>query len=181
MQKKIIITGGPSTGKSSIINELKSNGLTCIDEVSREVILEAREKGVEHLFITSPILFSKILLEKRIQQYQDAEKNKSRSIFFDRSIIDIVAYLNFAKTKHTIDFDTCLKDKKYDLVFICPPWKEIHKTDNERYESFEEAKLVHAELILCYESYGYTTIEIPKGNIKERTQFITNYLSLKKL
>ena len=40
-----------------------------MEEISREVILEARKKGIEHLFVSSPILFSEILLEKRIQQF----------------------------------------------------------------------------------------------------------------
>ena len=31
--KKVIISGGPGTGKSSIINELKNRGYLCFDEV----------------------------------------------------------------------------------------------------------------------------------------------------
>ena len=77
MPKKIIITGGPSTGKTSIIEELKKEGHQCMDEVSREVILEARKKGIENLFLTSPIYFSEILLKKRIQQYFDADNEAS--------------------------------------------------------------------------------------------------------
>ena len=172
MQKKIIITGGPSTGKSSIIKALVKKGYPCMEEISREVILEAREKGVEHLFVSSPILFSEILLEKRIQQFFDAEKTATENIFFDRSVIDIIAYLNFANSNHTIDFENFLSKNKYNLVFICPPWKEIHTIDNERYESFEEAKKIHNELVKSYQKEGYSVIEIPFGSIDDRTDFI---------
>lgn len=177
MQKKIIITGGPSTGKSSLINNLKDRGHHCMDEISREVILEAREKGIDHLFISSPILFSEILLKKRVAQFYQAEKQTEDLVFFDRGIIDIEAYLNFSKTKHTINFNSILKDIKYDHVFVCPPWKEIHQTDNERYESFEEATEIHNKLIESYLKEGYAVIEIPFETIEKRTDFILNEVS----
>ncbi|MEO6346815.1 MAG: AAA family ATPase, partial [Aquaticitalea sp.] len=67
--KKIVITGGPGTGKSSIINELKARGHVCFDEISRQVTLEAREKGIEQLFLTEPLLFSELLLKGRLKQF----------------------------------------------------------------------------------------------------------------
>ncbi|MEI6866455.1 ATP-binding protein [Flavicella sp.] len=177
MPEKIIITGGPSTGKSSLINNLKNKGFRCMDEISRAVILEARKKGIEHLFISSPILFSEILLEKRIEQFKLAEKEIQGPVFFDRGIIDIIAYLNFSKTKHSIDFNSLLKNIRYNQVFICPPWEIIHKTDNERYESFEDAKKTHNQLLESYRKEGYSVIEIPAGTIDERTEFIINKAS----
>ena len=65
MQQKIVITGGPSTGKSTLIKELTKQNYTCFEEISREVIVEARSQGIEHLFLSSPIAFSEILLKKR--------------------------------------------------------------------------------------------------------------------
>ena len=177
MPKKIIITGGPSTGKTSIIEELKKEGHQCMDEVSREVILEARKKGIEHLFLKSPIHFSEILLKKRVQQYFDADKTETTHVFFDRGIIDIIAYLKFSKTTHNIKFQEALYNMKFDYVFICPPWEEIHTTDNERYESFEEAIKIHNDLVACYKREGYSVIEIPKGTVKERYNFILNKIS----
>lgn len=177
MQKKIVITGGPSTGKSTLISSLSSESYYCLEEVSREVILEAREKGIEHLFQSSPILFSEILLDKRIEQYKTAENSNQEIIFFDRSIIDIIAYLDFSSTQHTINFDATLKNIQYDKIFICPPWSKIHKTDNERYESFEESQKIHNNLVQSYTEKGYTITEIPFGTIKERTKFILDTIN----
>ena len=44
MIKRIIITGGPSSGKTSIIDALKDEGYSCFDEVSREIIQEMNIK-----------------------------------------------------------------------------------------------------------------------------------------
>ncbi|HEX5742987.1 MAG TPA: AAA family ATPase, partial [Flavobacteriaceae bacterium] len=37
MQNKIVITGGPGTGKSTLINELIKRGYNCLEEISRDI------------------------------------------------------------------------------------------------------------------------------------------------
>ena len=66
MQQKIVITGGPGTGKSTIIDELINRNFTCMTEISREITLNARKNGTEQLFLTKPLLFSELLLEGQI-------------------------------------------------------------------------------------------------------------------
>lgn len=172
MQKKVIITGGPSTGKSTIIGALQEKGYSCQEEISRELVLEARKKGIEQIFLTSPILFSEKLLEKRTKQYYDACKLDEEVVFFDRGILDILAYLDFADTPHNFEFKKVMDGLKIDQVFITPPWQEIHKTDNERYESFEEAKEIHTHLINSYKKFGFKPVEIPIGTVEDRVAFI---------
>ena len=58
MQQKIVLIGGPGTGKTTIINELIKRDFCCMPEVSRAVILKAKKQGVEQLFLTEPLLFS---------------------------------------------------------------------------------------------------------------------------
>ena len=61
-----MVTGGPGTGKSSLIHELKQRGHCCLDEISRQVTLEARKNGIEQLFLTQPLAFSELLLKGRL-------------------------------------------------------------------------------------------------------------------
>ena len=65
MQKKIVLIGGPGTGKSSVLKQLKSSGFCCMEEISRQITIRAQEEGVEQLFLTEPILFSKLLHKGR--------------------------------------------------------------------------------------------------------------------
>jgi len=67
-KRKIVITGGPSTGKSTVVDELKNRNFNCFDEVSRDIIKEAKQQGIEQLFLTDPLLFSQKLLEGRVKQ-----------------------------------------------------------------------------------------------------------------
>ena len=41
MMNRILITGGPGTGKTSLINELKRNGYNCSDRKERNKMAKA--------------------------------------------------------------------------------------------------------------------------------------------
>lgn len=172
MQKKIVLTGGPSTGKSTVIEELEKRAFTCMKEVSREVIIDAQKKGIEQLFLTQPLLFSEMLLKGRINQFLDAEKMTSELIFFDRGIPDIHAYMNYIGIDYPKSYHLKSNFYKYDTVFLMPPWKDIYITDNERYESFEQALAIHNHLERVYKKLDYNVIEVPFGTINERVDFI---------
>jgi predicted ATPase len=176
MQKKIVLIGGPGTGKSSVLDELERRGFICMSEISREITLEARKKGIEQLFLKEPILFSKLLLEGREKQYIDAITHKNDFIFFDRGIPDIHAYMDFTKKDYPDLFKVKSVKFKYDHVFLFKPWKEIFTSDNERYESFEESIIIDTYLQKSYRELNYTIIEVPFDTIEKRTDFILNQL-----
>jgi len=172
--RKIVITGGPSTGKSTVIDELKNRNFLCFDEVSREIIREAKENGIEQLFIEDPYLFSKKLLEGRVKQHQEADKITDKEIvFFDRGIPDVNAYLKFVKQEIPKEFDEITKKHPYDrIVFIMPPWEEIFTGDEERYESFNQSQLIHNKLVNYYKELGYYLIFVPFGSVNKRVDYI---------
>ncbi|MDG1040149.1 MAG: ATP-binding protein [Polaribacter sp.] len=172
MQQKIVLIGGPGTGKSSILNALTKKGFSCKEEISREVILEAQKKGIDQLFLKDPLLFSNLLLEGREQQFLDAENSKEKLVFFDRGIPDVHAYLEFFNTKYPSHFIEKSKSYLYTKVFMLPPWKEIYTSDNERYESFEEAVKIHYHLKKTYQEIGYKIGSVPFGTVIERTNYI---------
>ena len=176
MQKKIVITGGPGTGKTTLINELINRGYSCMEEISRQVTLQAQKDGIEQLFLEKPLLFSELLLGGRVKQFHDANTNDSDFIFFDRGIPDVFAYMNYMGSEYPSLFVEKSNDYKYDQVFIMPPWEEIYITDNERYESFEQALAIYNHLKKGYQSVGYQVIEIPKGTIEFRLKFLLDHI-----
>ena len=176
MQQKIVFIGGPSTGKTAVLNELVKQHYFCMPEISRKVILKAKKQGIDQLFLTEPLLFSKMLLEGREQQFLNAEKTEHNIVFFDRGIPEIYAYMNYLKTTYPSIFIEKSKAYRYDKVYLFSPWKEIYTSDNERYETFEESVLINQFLIEVYKELGYTIIEVPFGAVKDRTNFIINSL-----
>lgn len=173
-----MITGGPGTGKSTIINELIKRDYACMEEISRQVTLNAQKEGIAQLFLTKPLLFSKLLLKGRIEQFKASEKMDSKTVFFDRGIPDVLAYMDYIGDAYPDDFVSQAKNFTYDTVFILKPWKAIYKSDNERYESFSEAEKIYGHLLKTYQNYNYLPINVPFGTVEERTNFILNTLGL---
>ena len=172
MHQKIVITGGPGTGKTMVINELLKRGYSCQIEISREVTLRAREDGIEQLFLTQPLLFSELLLEGRVKQFLDGETTESDFVFFDRGIPDVHSYLEYLKTDYPKKYIELSHKHQYDTVFLMPPWEEIYTSDNERYENYEQSVQIYQSIKEVYTQLGYTIIEVPTGTITDRTDFI---------
>ena len=174
--KKIVITGAPGTGKSTIILELEKMGYSCMHEISREVTLEARRLGTEQLFLTEPLLFSDKLLKGRINQFGKSDTTDDELIFFDRGIPDVQAYLNYISLDYPEEYIKYGKKYRYDFVFLMPPWEDIYTTDNERYETFEQSLAIHNHLLRTYKSLGYTVVEVQPGTVEKRIQFILSVI-----
>lgn len=176
--RKIVITGGPGTGKSSIINELIKRKYICFEEISRQVTLDARKEGIEQLFLTKPLLFSELLLKARTKQYVDAESLTETLVFLDRGLPDVVAYMDYAKSEYPKHFSEICKAYVYDKVFVLAPWQEIFVSDSERYENFDQAVEIHHALLDTYERFGYELIDVPFDSIEKRADFIIDALHL---
>lgn len=170
--KKHLLIGGPGTGKSSTLNYLSDLGYTCLPEIAREVTQAAKEKGVDQLFLTDPLAFSKALLEGRVKQFKNANLLNQKVVYIDRGIPDISAYLDFVNQDYPEVFIEANNNYVYDKVFYFPIWDDIFLSDNERYESIDEAKQIDLQLQKTYTSLGYNLIKVPKLSIKKRADFI---------
>lgn len=174
--KRIVITGGPGSGKTSLIKKLEDDAYPVIHEISRQVILEAQQQGIEQLFLENPILFSEKLLEGRLKQFHEGETYNEQFLFYDRGMPDVTAYMDYVATHYPKNFSQTCKENKYDAIFVLPPWKDIYHPDNERYESFEQAEKIFGFLKKAYQNYGYPINEVPVGSIDDRIKYILTNL-----
>ena len=174
-QTKIVITGGPGTGKSTLIEALQKMEFTCMPEISRTITKQAQESGIDQLFLKDPLLFSKLLLEGRVHQYQEADLDTSHTVFFDRGIPDIHAYMEYSGTEYPNDYIQKSMEHRYSKVFMMPPWKDIYKTDSERYESFDQSLIIYKHLIQAYEDIDYEIITVPEGSVESRVAFLLKH------
>ncbi len=182
--KKIVITGGPSTGKTSVIEQLEYDGFYCLHEVIRTMTSHEKSKDEKIQITTNPIIsvkdpakFNTMILNARIEQYEIAHKSKEDTVFFDRGIPDVLAYMDCFDQIYEPEFVKACETKRYDQVFLMPPWGKIHITDSERFESFEESMRIHECLKKAYENYSYDVIIVPKTSVKERIGFILDHIN----
>ncbi|WP_438969505.1 AAA family ATPase [Nonlabens sp.] len=171
--KRILIIGGPGSGKTSVINSIEDGGYNVHHEISREVTAKAQEQGIEQLFLTDPFAFSNQLLAGRIAQFKNAIEGIH---FYDRGIPDVPAYHIFTGDHIPDDYIEASNMYRYDQVFFLPPWEEIYKSDSERYESYEQAVVLGDILKNFYTKMGYTPITVPRIDIENRFQFIKDHL-----
>ena len=175
---KIIISGPPGSGKTSIINALKSNGFLVKKELHPGNIKMETDK----------LEVSSFLFNKRIKQYLDITMLKSKKpikkllkdspfIFFDRSTIDVVAYLKMWKIEYPLEWNSVISKHQYHRnIFYTPCWKEIYKTTKHRPEKYDKAKKIDLFLRKAYLKFNYNIIEVPKLDINKRVDFIINQL-----
>jgi len=173
----IVITGGPGSGKTTLIKELILKGYTCYPEISREITLQAQERGIGQLFLEKPLLFSELLLEGRAKQYLDAKAEGTDIVFLDRGLPDVLAYMHYIGDSYPAAFDEACREHTYTKAFFLPPWEEIYTADQARYENYQQAELIGSHLQETYTQYGYNLIEVPKDTPQNRIDFILGHLS----
>ncbi len=170
-KKKIILTGAPCTGKTSLINELLANGYNCTEEFSRKIIKKEMSKKSNALPWKDLLSFSQKLVKYREKTFLENKNNEL--CFFDRSIIDIIAYLkieNIDIPRNILEMTN--KYRYYKTVFFAPVWKEIFKKDKERKENLKQAIIIEKYLLGEYKKANYKIVFLPKISIKERINFI---------
>jgi len=175
---RVIITGGPSTGKTSIINELESRGYNCIHETSREIIQESLANNSDVLPWKDLMKFSERVINQRVEHYHSVvSKNSKKYTFFDRGIPDVFAYMEHDNLEIPKDFLKLGKSLRYHTkIFITPAWKAIYENDNERVEDFSKAEKLEKFIYNTYKNLGYEVIEVPKATIENRIRFILDHL-----
>lgn len=176
--KRIVLTGGPGTGKTTILSELKKREYLCLPEVSRSIISKAqKERGIQQLFLTHPEEFNEQLLNGRIAQFESCKTHLNETyIFLDRGIPDILAYNNFIDNYSDQKLHDAVNTYQYDFVFIFPPWRAIFKNDSERYESFEQAEKIHKNIYETYFKLNCDVSIVPFGNVVDRANYILNVI-----
>lgn len=175
--KRIVLTGGPGSGKSSVINALKSAGYDVVRESGRAIIQVQECIQGEGVPWKNALLFAELMLSKELDTYNVSDSG-NQFIFYDRAILDILGYLMLAKEKIPAHFFNAATHCGYhSKVFIFPPWQTIYTQDNERKQSFEEAIRTYEMMKFVYLHYGYHLIEMPMCSVTERMQFILSKLS----
>lgn len=168
----IIITGGPGSGKSSLIEALAEQGQPTMPEAGRPIIQDQLLIGGQALPWNDRQAFAELMLAWEMRSYREAGKYEGR-VFFDRGIPDTVGYLNLCGLDVPTHIRQAAKIMRYHRqVFWAPPWREIYLEDEERKQSWREAVATGEEMVRTYTELNYKIVELPLAPIKERVEFI---------
>jgi predicted ATPase len=169
-----VLTGAPSTGKTSVVARLQDLGHPVLHEISRDIITQEGTKLGGDDPWRNLLAFSEVIWNLRCAQHAEAAKY-SGDVFYDRSLLDTLSYLQ-AGSKPTPEWMDLAPYPYHYKVFIFPPWEAIYRTDGERWEPFETAVQVHESLVSTYSANGYELVEVPRTSVAERVEFMLHVL-----
>jgi len=167
-----VLTGGPGSGKSTLVAALGDAGYAGSVEAGRGVIQDQVAIGGRALPWDDRQLFAELMLSWEIRSYHLAEAT-SGLVFFDRGVPDVMGYLRLSGLPIPVYMQAAVEAFRYNhRVFIAPPWEEIFSTDTERKQDFAEAVRTYEALKLVYAEFGYELIEIPRVPVADRVRFV---------
>ncbi len=86
-----ILTGGPGSGKTTIIDELTLRGFGTVVEVGRQIIKEQTEIGGNALHTGDQAKYRDLMLSRSVETYDQVHEREA-PVFFDHGIPDLVGY-----------------------------------------------------------------------------------------
>ena len=173
----VIVTGGPGSGKTSLVQALAEAGLATEPEAGRAVIRRQQAIDGQALPWRDRALFAELMLDRDIEA-QARSAARADLVVHDRGVPDAVGYLTLCGLPVPAHFDRAARDLRYaPFVFIAPVWPDIFAPDAERRQDLDEARRTHAAMSDVYPRYGYRLIELPRASITERVGFVTDRLN----
>lgn len=172
--KPVIITGGPGAGKTTLINGLAQTGAVTFAEMSRSLIEQERRKPDGVLPWHDLPGFAHLCLNAMSEQKCRAEKEPLA--FLDRAIPDICGYLQAAGIEPGSTYVQASQGY-FPRVFVCRPHAAIYVQDDIRPYPYDQALVIHEQLVMTYTQLGYQCIDVPFGPVNKRVEFVMESLS----
>ncbi|MBN9069855.1 MAG: AAA family ATPase [Rhizobiales bacterium] len=167
-----VLTGGPGSGKTTLIEALKAKGYATAPEAGRTVIRDQIATGGSALPWADRLLFAECMLAFDLRNHAEA-REWSGPVFFDRGVPDVVGYLELCGLPVPPATGKAARSYRYARrVFALPPWPEIFGQDAERKQSFDEAERTYRAMVAVYSRLGYELMEAPRAQVDERADFV---------
>ena len=168
----VVITGGPGSGKTSLIEALAALGHPVEPEAGRAIIRRQQAIDGQALPWRDRALFAELMLDRDLEAHARSAA-VARPVFHDRGVPDVIGYLNLCGLPIPAHLDRAARDLRYHRqVFIAPVWPEIFGPDAERRQDLDEACRTFEAMAAVYPAYGYALIELPRVSVEARVAFI---------
>lgn len=172
--RKIVLTGAPYSGKTTVIDALRERGYPVISEAAIMVInaihglipegaVRWREKYLESF---------QYLISQKQYELENIPQN-GEVLFLDRGAFDGYAFAMHFEKEFSEACKKLASKSKYDEVFLfdlVTPFDP--RSDTGRIETEEDCRKLQVLLELAYYRNGYTPIDVPLMSVEDRVKFI---------
>jgi predicted ATPase len=162
------VTGAPSSGKTSVIEELARRGYPTEPEVARQLLEDCLRQGekIEDIRKKNEWLQNEIL---RLKFTREENQDPGQLVFLDRGIPDSLTYFRIAGL-NTGAPERASLEFHYRWVFIFDRLSLVF--DGVRTESDAIANQIDLALEKDYLDLGYRPVRVPVLPIPARADFI---------
>lgn len=198
MEKRIVLTGGPGSGKTTVINSIikifSSLGVKVIvvPETATEIITSGikpfGEDPVDMLDFQELVLRQQLnkekLIDDAVKMYTNKYPDKDLLIIYDRGIIDNKSYITdeefmdvLKKITNKNNYSELLNN--YDLVIGLVGAKEFYTLENNlaRSESPDYALKLGEKTLKSWVGHPKLKIVGPKEHMEDKINEVANYIN----
>jgi predicted ATPase len=167
-----IITGGPSSGKTKVIEHLAFLGHEIRPEAARIYIDNELSKGRTLGQIRDNAkAFQEEVLDMKLLSEDEAPADSL--IFLDRGMPDGLVYSRHYGADVTRVLQACHRRRYQKIFLLDTPLK--YEVDYARTEDPVEARAIHEDIAKVYAEFNYEVIRIPLIPIAERVRMILSH------
>jgi len=173
-----VVAGGPSSGKTTIVNELAKLGYAVYPEASRVLIGGELAKGRKLEEFQGTIDFQKEIFKLQREMEEGAPKDKI--VFFDRALPEGIAYCRFygMEIEEYSKKNWAIFKNRYRRIFFCEqlPFDK----DNTRIEDDKSTRELSRIIREAYADLDYEIIDLPPLPVEERMKIVLNEIGFDK-
>ncbi len=171
-----IITGGPGSGKTSLIEALAGHGIPHMPEAGRAIIQAQVKIGGTALPWADRAAFAELMLLWELRSHAEAAE-MSGPVLMDRGIPDVIGYLTLCDLPVPDHMHRAARLHRYNRrVFLAPFWPEIFTQDAERKQDLAEAEATCEAMRATMLRLDYDIVELPRAPVADRARFVLDHL-----
>lgn len=193
MVKRIVLTGGPGSGKTSVLEKINqvysSEGykVIIVPETATELMnngITFKDGSMSLVDFQELVMRLQLAKEEVVDRTIELMNNEKVIVVYDRGTIDNTAYINKEEFEEILTRINNVKSftdllNKYDLVINLVGREDFYTTQNNkaRSESSSEALKLGDATLKCWLGHKTIKIVMPKDTVDEKISEVLNIIN----
>lgn len=171
-KNRVVITGAPCSGKTTLVNTLGERGYSTCSEAALTLIQEEAAGNNSVFPWTNPEEFQKRVFALQLTN-EASTKQYCSLLFLDRSLLDVVAYCRFYDVAIPARSWRSWIPQRYDSAFyleLLP--QECRASDVHRVTTYDQSVRIGEEILKVYVSCLSEVHVVPVMPVSERVSYV---------
>lgn len=180
---RVVLTGGPGSGKTSTIEALAARGhavvpeagMQCIEELTAELGLEGQRAWRR----AHRVEFQLRVLARQLENEARAQPPPGAHLFLDRGSIDGLGYCRHFGHAAPPELLRAARAARYERVFVLDTLPDFpERAASGRSSDRADSLALRDRIEQAYRELGHRPVRVPVMTIEERADFVLAQLAL---